>query len=195
MKPIARRLLRCSSLVLVLLAFVSCGDEPQRIGKSEPMSAGHAPFGDSMPPGHPPVGDSMPSGRPPVAAGMARLGGRVRLAGNLAKARSGAVFVIARSDGKLALVHKYDMTDPLWADSGNERVLTFSLTDADNMAGVGAPVGSKLDVEARYDPEGFVGTTPSDKPGVVRSIISAAAGDTKLELKLDPSAPGKASGG
>jgi hypothetical protein len=174
MKPMTSLHVRCLLLVLLLGLAASCGDEPQRLGKSEPAPANpHA---------------EMPANpHAEMSSATVRLAGRVQLAGTLAKAQSGAVFMMARSGGKIALVHKYDMSGPAWSTQGDQRVLNFSLTDQDNMGGIGAAVGAKMDLEARYDPDGFVDTKPNvEKKGVVKAFTNVAIGDTQVSMTLDP---------
>lgn len=172
----ASRLPHSTLFVLLLGLAGACSDEPQRIGKSESATSPASPH--AMHPGTTP------------AAGTVHLAGRVLLAGSLAKAQNGAVFLIARSGGRTALVHKYDMSGPVWSTQGDERVLSFSLTDQDDMGGVGAPVGSKMELEARYDPDGFVDTKPGiEKKGAFKAFTSTSVGDTQISLKLDPAVP------
>jgi hypothetical protein len=182
MKPILRRPIRCVLLALLLGLANSCGDEPQRIEKSASPVSPHAasPHSASGATGSAPT--TMPDA-------TVRLAGRVKIAGSLAKAHSGAIFMIARNGGRTALVHRYEMSGPFWSAQGDERVLTFSLTDQDNMGGVGAPIGAKMELEARYDPDGYVDTRPGiEKKGVVKAFGSAAIGDTQISLELDPDA-------
>jgi hypothetical protein len=177
-----RTLLSTSIRITILCALLgllsACGDEPQRIGKSEPVASPHATE-------HPPMNSASSAISAVLPSGAVRLAGRVQVTGSLAETQSGAVFLIARSAGRTSLVHKYEMSGSFWSKQGDGRVLHFSLTDQDNMAGAGAPVGAKLDVEARYDPDGFVDIKPgAEKKGVVKASTAASVGDTEVVLKL-----------
>ena len=169
--------LRSAALVLLLVLPCACGDEPQRIGKSEPAPV--SPHGTP--------GETMPAPTIPLSTTV-RLAGRVQLTGSLKEAQKGAVFLIAKSGGRTALVHKYEMSGPYWSNEGDARVLRFSLTDQDNMAGAGAPLGAKMDLEALYEPDGFVDVKPDPtKKGVARASTTASTGDTQISITLKPS--------
>lgn len=168
--------IRSAAFVLLVGLVCACGDEPQRVGKSEPAPV--SPHG--MTPG------SMPA-QPPASTEV-RLAGRVELTGSLKDAQKGAVFLIAKSGGRTALAHKYEMGGPAWSSEGDARVLRFSLTDQDNMAGAGAPIGAKMELEALYEPDGFVDIKPDPtKKGVARASTSATTGDTHISITLKPS--------
>jgi hypothetical protein len=123
----------------------------------------------------------------------ARFSGSIVLEGGMSAVESGAIFVSARRKGQRlpTLSHRYELTGPAWSTQDGNRVLSFSLTDDDNMAGFGAPMGAEMEVEARFSPSGFIDPSPAaDNTGVVRASVPAAPGDAKLAIKLQPS-PGK----
>jgi len=190
MNTLSVRSIRSVAFVLLVGLACACGDEPQRLSRSEPAPV--SPHGTPS--------ESMPAPAPPASTTV-RLAGRVHLTGSLKEAQKGAVFLIAKSGGRTALVHKYEMSGPSWSNEGDARVLRFSLTDQDNMAGAGAPVGTKMDLEALYEPDGFVDIKPDPtKQGVARASTSATTGDTQISITLKPSdaapqPPAKPSGG
>jgi hypothetical protein len=154
-------------LPALLPLFCACGERPQRIGKEE--LASKAP--------------SLPA----AAVQTSRFAGQVVLKGDLAGVKSGAVFLSARRKGQRlpSLSHKYDITDPAWTAQEGNRVLSFTLTDQDNMGGVNAPMGAEMEVEARYDPDGFIDTRPgADEEGVVKIAVPASPGDIQLVITL-----------
>jgi hypothetical protein len=166
-----------ASLFLLICA---CGERPKRLSKEV----------SSTP---------APGSAPTAAAGAARgersvrFGGTIVLEGGLAAVQEGAIFVSARRKGQRlpTLSHKYDLGDPGWTIRDGNRVLPFSLTDDDNMAGFGAPMGPEMEVEARFSASGFIAPRPaSDEEGIVRASVAASPGDTNLGLRLQ-AAPGK----
>ena len=151
-----------AAVILALLA--GCGERPQRIGKGEPAS--------------PPV---APTAKP------LRFGGTVVLEGGMAAMGSGAMFVSARRKGQRlpALSRKYDMSDPAWFTQDGNRILRFALTEDDNMAGFGSPLGPEMEVEARYSPSGFIDPKPqADEDGAIRASVPAAPGEANLVVRL-----------
>lgn len=155
-----------TSPILLLLILGACGERPQRLGKGESSS--------------PPRAESN-------AAKPARFSGSIVLEGGMAAVQSGAIFVSARRKGQRlpTLSHRYDLADPSWSTQDGNRVLSFVLTDDDNMAGFGAPMGAEMEVEARYSPSGFIDPSPTaDNEGVIRASVPAAPGDAKLAIKL-----------
>jgi hypothetical protein len=160
--------------VLFLLLLCACGERPKRLGK-EAASPGTSAASATAPAG-------AVRGQRTV-----RFGGTILLEGGLAAVQDGAIFVSARRKGQRlpTLSHKYELGDPSWKVQDGNKVLPFSLTDEDNMAGFGAPMGGEMEVEARYSPSGFIDPRPaSDDESIVRSSVSAAPGDTKLAIRL-----------
>ena len=156
-----RSALLTAALTLLVCA---CGERPQRV----PKDAAAAPS-------------------PPRVEKAIKFGGTIALEGSLADAQTGAVFVSARRKGQRlpTLSHKYEMNGAGWSKAEGSRVLAFALTDDDNMAGFGAPMGAEMEVEARYAPTGFIDPKPgAEEPGAVRASVPAAAGDQKLAIKL-----------
>lgn len=149
---------------IALLSLAACGERPQRI-------------------------EEAPASAAPKAAPVVKFAGSVRLEGDLAGAKAGALFVSARRKGQRlpTLSHRFDMSDPAWAAQDGARVLTFALTDADNMGGFGAPMGNEMEVEARYSPSGFIDPRPgAEEAGVVRGSVPAVPGDANLSIRLQP---------
>ena len=127
--------------------------------------------------------------QPAAASKTPKFSGRVVLEGDLAAAKTGAVFLSARRKGQRlpSLSHKFEMDDAGWTASGATRTLEFTLTEADNMGGFGAPLGAEMEVEARYDPDGFIDPTPgAADPGVVKAAVPASPGDKGLAITLAP---------
>src|SRR6185295_7047283 len=120
-----------TALLFLSFTLCACGERPQRLGKGESNSQA----------------DSK-------AAKPARFSGSIVLEGGMAAIQNGALFVSARRKGQRlpTLSRKYELTDPAWSTQDGNRVLSFSLTDDDNMAGFGAPMGAEMEVEARYSP-------------------------------------------
>jgi hypothetical protein len=159
---------------VVLLVLCGCGERPQRVGKG----------GSSSPPS---ATSSASSSGDSKTAKAARFSGNILLEGGMAAVQNGAIFVSARRKGQRlpTLSHKYELNDPSWSTQDGNRVLTFTLTDDDNMAGFGAPMGAEMEVEARYAPSGFIDPSPTaDNEGVIRATVPAAPGDAKLAIKL-----------
>ncbi len=160
--------MRSARLKAVLLLLVcACGQPPQRVPKDAPAAAPAA-------------------ARPDKAV---RFGGTIALEGTLGGVQTGAVFVSARRKGQRlpTLSHKYEITGAGWSAQEGSRVLSFALTDDDNMAGFGAPMGAEMEVEARYSPSGFIDPKPgAEEPGVVRASVPAAPGNQTLAIKLQP---------
>lgn len=165
-----------SSVLLMILC--ACGERPKRLGKEESASTTSGAF--------PASSAGMPSSAAPGER-VVRFGGNIVLEGGLAAVQEGAIFVSARRKGQRlpTLSHKYELSDPSWSTRDGNRVLPFGLTDDDNMAGFGAPMGGEMEVEARYSPSGFIDTRPAtDEEGIVRAFVAAAPGDTKLAIRL-----------
>lgn len=157
----------------LLLAFLvsACGEGPERIGQEAPTSKPPAPAPASSEP---------------------RFEGRVVLKGTTEDAPGAAVFLSARRVGQRlpSLSRKYELRDPAWTKDGESRVLQFQLTDLDNMGGFGAPMATEMEIEARYDPDGMINTTPGAvDPGVVRAAVPATPGSKAVEVVLDLAAP------
>ncbi len=151
-----------------------CGDRPQRVTGASSETQAASP--------HAPAQAAAPLKAPKFA-------GRVVLEGELANAKTGAVFLSARRKGQRlpSLSHKYEMNDAGWSSSGASRTLEFALTEADNMGGFGAPLGAEMEVEARYDPDGMIDPTPGAvDPGVVKAAVPASPGDKGLAITLAP---------
>ena len=158
------------SFALVSLLF-ACGERPQRVDVAAPAST--------------PVSPPEPT---------PRFAGRVVLEGELATARSGAVFLSARRKGQRlpALSQKFELNDPAWVEQGPTRVLAFTLTDANNMGGFGTPLGAEMEVEARFDPDGFIDPSPgAQDPGVVKAAVPASPGDKAIAITMRPGPPAK----
>jgi hypothetical protein len=152
--------------LLLGLACASCGDRPQRIeqGSETPTTPHAAP-----------------------APLTARFEGRIVLEGAPKNAPAAAVFVSARRIGQRlpALSRKYDLAGAGWTKDGEKLVLLFQLTDRDNMGGVASPMAAEMEIEARYDPDGFIDPTPgSQEEGVVRSTAPASPGAKGIEVVL-----------
>ncbi|MFN0006868.1 MAG: hypothetical protein ACKVXR_03090 [Planctomycetota bacterium] len=167
---IRRPKLSCAALLLGL-ACTACGDRPERIGKeSATPSTPHAP----------------------PAPAEARFEGRIVLEGATEATPGAAVFVSARRIGQRlpALSRKYDLASSAWAKDGDKRILMFQLTDRDNMGGVASPMAAEMEIEARFDPDGFIDPSPgAQEEGVVRSAVPASPGSKGIEvvLRLDAS--------
>ena len=143
--------------LLLGLACTACGDRPERIGKES-------------------AAPSTPH-QPPVPA-EARFEGRIVLEGATQVPPAAAVFVSARRIGQRlpALSRKYDLAGAGWAKDGEKQVLMFQLTDRDNMGGVASPMAAEMEIEARYDPDGFIDPSPgAQEEGVVVRPKAAAA--------------------
>ena len=156
------------------LLLCACGERPQRLGKENSSSP---PSGSS----------SAASSAVPKAEKTARFSGTIILEGGMAAVQNGAIFVSARRKGQRlpTLSHKYELGDPAWSTQDGNRLLSFILSDGDNMAGFDAPMGPEMEVEARYSPSGFIDPSPTaDNEGVIRASVPAAPGDTKLAIKL-----------
>ena len=152
--------------ILLCLSLCACGERPQRLGKGGSTSQA--------------VAESK-------AVKPARFSGSVVLEGGMAGVQTGAIFVSARRKGQRlpTLSRRYELGDPAWSTQDGNRVLAFTLTDDDNMAGFGAPMGAEMEVEARYSPSGFIDPSPAaDHEGVIRASVPAAPGDAKLAIKL-----------
>lgn len=152
--------------LLLGLACTACGDRPERIGKDpETPSTPHMA---------------------PVSA-EARFEGRIVLEGAAEAAPGAAVFVSARRIGQRlpALSRKYDLAGAGWTKDGDKRVLLFQLTDRDNMGGVASPMAAEMEIEARYDPDGFIDPSPgAQEEGVLRSTAPASPGSKGIEVVL-----------
>ena len=146
----------------LLLLMCACDEEPRRVVSSATRS-------------------SAPAAR-------VRFAGRVELAGALAAASTGSVFVTARARGARApsLSRKYEIGDPAWSMLDGKRVLYFALNEKDDMDGAGAPIGSEMELEARYDPDGVIEIGRAQEIGVVKAVVGAKAGDTELSITLQP---------
>lgn len=79
-----------------------------------------------------------------------------------------------------ALTRKYEIGDPAFGLSDGERVLHFSLDERDDMGGATTPMADEMELEARFDPDGFV-ETPE---GVVRTLLRVHPGDEELSIVL-----------
>jgi hypothetical protein len=148
----------------------ACGERPQRVGKEDSSSR-----------------QSAAALATSKTENVARFSGTILLEGGMAGVQSGAIFVSARRKGQRlpTLSHKYEITDPSWSTQDGKRILAFTLTDADNMAGFGAPMGAEMEVEARYSPSGFIDPSPgADEEGVIRASVPAAPGDSQLAIRL-----------
>jgi hypothetical protein len=166
-----------AACLLALLA--ACGEPPQKIPK--PAA--------SLPPGHP-----SPEAR--VPSNPARFGGTIALRGTLVQAREGSLFVIVRQKGSRmpALARKYEVADPVWTDRGDERVLRFSLDEAnaeDRMGNTGTTLEGELELEARFDPDGVIETKEGNQSAVVR----VERGDQDVTVTLGAPAAPPPSGG
>jgi hypothetical protein len=158
--------------ILLGLLCTACSDRPERIGKeSGTPSAPHSP--------HAPTA--------PMAPAEARFEGRIVLEGAAAAPPGAAVFVSARRIGQRlpALSRKYDLGGGGWTKDGDKRILMFQLTDRDNMGGVASPMAAEMEIEARYDPDGFIDPSPgAQEEGVVRSAVPASPGSKAIEVVL-----------
>lgn len=152
-----------SDLLLPLLLLGSCGDwRPWRSASSSPAAS-------------------------PETISL-RLSGQVALAGSLAEAVDGAVFLIVRRAGSTSPVwmRSYLLADPLWFErEQGERVLRFGLADADRQSERGVTIGEPLELEVRYDPDGVIVTLE----GVVREVLplSPKAGEIAILLGVEDS--------
>ena len=169
-------LVRSSTLLGMLLATATvagCGDPPEKISKPRPDAAGAAAAHSTV-----------------RAASPMLYKGKIVLAGTLADAKAGSVFVIVRQPrSKLpTLTRKYEIGDPLWTGSGGERVLYFSLDETHNMGGAASPPGEKMELEARFDPDGMIDT----KDGIASSVVEVGASgatDVSVTLRSDAATP------
>jgi hypothetical protein len=161
----SRRPKPARAALLLSLTCIACGDRPERIGN------------ESAPPSTPPTAP---------APAEARFEGRIVLEGVPAAAPAGAaVFVNARRIGQRlpALSRKYDLAAT--TRDGDKRILMFQLTDRDNMGGVASPMAAEMEIEARYDPDGFIDPSPgAQEAGVVRSTVPATPGAKGIEVVL-----------
>lgn len=158
--------LRRPSLMLLATAmsvFVSCSEKPQRISMEESEA----------------VEESSGAA---TALGPARFAGTVLLTGSLARADRGSLFLIVREPGSTvpSLARKYEIGDPAFSAQEGARVLHFALDERDDMDGPAAPMVAEMEVEARFDPDGFVDTSE----GVVRARVRARPGDREIALVL-----------
>lgn len=156
------------SLLLVLCA---CGDAPRPL---DPPTATGSPHG------------AAGAGSPHASGEFAGFRGWVRLRGELADVQEGVLYLIARPVGSRipVLTEQVRMDDHrITADEGGGRSLPFVLdsTDAKAMGGgaVQLPAG-EMEVEARYDRDGYVDT----KDDTVSDTRTAAVGATGLEFVL-----------
>lgn len=152
--------------LLLVLACTACGDRPERIEQ-----------GSATP--------SAPHAAPAPAA--ARFEGRIVLEGATEAPPAAAVFVSARRIGQRlpALSRKYDLAGGGWTKDGDKRILMFQLTDRDDMGGVASPMAAEMEIEARYDPDGFIDPSPgAQEEGVVRSTVPASPGSKGIEVVL-----------
>jgi hypothetical protein len=160
------RPLLIQALFLSGVLVTACGDRPARIEpRTEKAVSPH----------------SVPASSP------VRFQGRLVLEGTGEEKGSPAVFLSARRSGQRlpALSRKVEISSPEWKLEGDRRVLDFQLTDLDNMGGFGAPMSAEMEVEARYDPDGFIDPTPgAEEPGVVRAAVPANPGAKGLEIVL-----------
>lgn len=125
---------------------------------------------------------STPDTSPAASDGPARFAGRVTLKGDLATAQDGSLFLIVRVPGSRmpALTRKYEIGDPAFQVVGGERVLHFSLDERDDMGGAASPMVAEMELEARFDPDGFVDTSD----GVVRTTVRVHPGEQELSIEL-----------
>ena len=176
-------------LLLSAALLAACGDAPRPVTSTAPQQ----PSGQ-LPAGHPEIGQpSLPEGHPPMGGmggaggeGMimdARVSGRLVLTGALAEAE-GFVLVSVRPKGMPMplLSYKIDLADAdATVDGEGRRVVPFRLDPGSTMMPFsGIPEGLELEVQARYDPDGFVET----KEGVVTAVapVQPVAEDVELVL-------------
>lgn len=156
-------LVRASASALLLTCVAACFEAPERVSAASAPESPHAA-----------------SDRP------VRFAGRVTLNGDLASVQEGSLFLIVRSPGSRmpALTRKYEIGDPAFQLAGGQRVLHFSLDERDDMGGAAAPMAAEMELEVRFDPDGFVDTSE----GVVRTAVRVQPGDQELSLELPDAA-------
>jgi hypothetical protein len=149
---------RTDLLSPLLLLFASCGDPRREVDPPAPSPLG---------------AEAIPI----------RVSGQVALAGSLARAADGAVFLIVRAAGSASPIsmRSYLLGDPLWfSRDGGERVLHFGLGDPDRHAGRGATAGTPLELEVRYDPDGLLVTAE----GIVRKLLPIRPDSSGISVVL-----------
>lgn len=189
----------CSRLLPLLASLAwtggACGPAPvpiERTGGGQAGSMGSMGMGGAdaatLPPGHPPIDGGQGAGSlagtamgmPPGGMEALRFAGVVRLSGALAASDEGFVFVSVRpaGGGMPLFSRKYAVADASLEESG-DRLLAFELDEAHTMGGVAPGV---LELEARFDPDGFV----DSREGIVTVRVPVEPGATDVEVVLGP---------
>jgi hypothetical protein len=154
--------MRIALVFPVLLFAASCGDAP--VAVEEP--AARAPGGAHA--GH---------------AHGTGFGGVAHLTGSLAEVAEGYLMVSVFPAGSRMpiLSYKVGIDDPSVTTEGGKRVFTFTLDESTSQIPAQVPDGVPLEVEVRYDVDGYVDAGEGD----VRARVAAKMGDEDLELTLE----------
>jgi hypothetical protein len=127
-------------------------------------------------------------GAPPATDPSAEFTGKIVLTGELAKARTGAVFISVGPAGQriVYISYKVDLADPkavppLVVDMPDgSREIHFVLNSRTSMMGGEVQTGVELELKAKYSPTGFVDPTP----GIVETAVPTVIGATDVVLTL-----------
>lgn len=115
-----------------------------------------------------------------------RFAGRVRLLGDLAQERGGAIFVSLRmADGPPLpfLTRQYTMDAPQIIREGDLTVLEFELDQSHSMSGMPlAELPSELEIKVAYSSDGFV----EGLRGGPRVVVPAELGARDIAAELGP---------
>ena len=164
----------CLAALLVLVTW-GCGDAPRPVDDAGGRRT-------QLPPGHPPTGGDAPTQARPVALGFA---GKAILKGELASAEQGALMVSAFPPGSRMpiLTTKIALDDArVRRTEQGERELGFQLDSASSMIPGEVAEGVEVEIEVRFDRDGYVET----KEGDVAARVKARPGARDLVLVLPP---------
>lgn len=161
-------------MTILLLLTAACTDAPVPVHQAGGHQAGG---GEALPPEHQHV-----EAEAELAPAPDGFGGRATLVGELARAESGALVVSVFTTGSNMphMTYRVDMDGPEVSRGVDELHFDFRLDPTTSMIPGSVPDDIPLELEVRYDVDGFVETVEGD----VTVRVPAELGDDGLELTL-----------